>query len=110
MNIVNEIGLPATLEQCAEECNELAQACLKMARKLRGDNPTPKSIDEIVANLTEEIADVEVCIDEILYSKIVSDDSIDTVKKSKTRRWRQRVLNKQSERGDTNANSQIYCR
>lgn len=104
MNVVNEIGLPAILEQCAEECNELAQACLKMARKLRGDNPTPKKLDEIVANLTEEIADVEVCIDEILYAKIVSDGSIDGIKQSKKERWRQRVLNNQKgEKVDENS-------
>lgn len=41
MNLVNEIGVPAMLEQCAEECTELAQACLKLARKIRNENPTP---------------------------------------------------------------------
>lgn len=33
-NIVDRIGLPATLEQTAEECAELAHACLKEARRL----------------------------------------------------------------------------
>lgn len=32
--ILNRIGLPALLEQTAEECSELAQACLKYARLL----------------------------------------------------------------------------
>ena len=105
MSIVNEIGLPATLEQCAEECNELAKACLKMARKLRGENPTPLSIDEIVANLAEEIADVEVCIDEILYSKIVSDESIKNVKNSKEGRWHQRILEEKEKGGIVCENS-----
>lgn len=39
--VIGAIGLPAVLEQCAEELAELTQAALKMARKLRGENPTP---------------------------------------------------------------------
>lgn len=39
--VIEAIGLPAVLEQCAEELAELTQAALKMARKLRGENPTP---------------------------------------------------------------------
>lgn len=34
--IVDRIGKPALLEQTAEECTELAHACLKEARRLRG--------------------------------------------------------------------------
>lgn len=45
-NIVDRIGLPALLEQTAEECTELAHACLKEARRLRGENPTPKTTPE----------------------------------------------------------------
>ena len=33
--IVDRIGKPAMLEQTAEECAELAHACLKEARRLR---------------------------------------------------------------------------
>ena len=35
LQVIEAIGLPAVLEQCAEELAELAQASLKMARKLR---------------------------------------------------------------------------
>ena len=34
-DIVDYIGLPALLEQQAEECSELAQASLKLARYIR---------------------------------------------------------------------------
>ena len=61
-SIVEQIGVPALLEQTAEDCCELAQACLKMARKLRDENPTPKSIEDIRDNLVEEMADVRLCI------------------------------------------------
>lgn len=39
--IISKIGLPATLEQLAEEAAELSQAALKVARIIRRENPTP---------------------------------------------------------------------
>ena len=63
--LIEKIGEPAMLEALAEECSELTQASLKLARYIRGENPTPKSIDDIIENFTEEIADVLICIDEI---------------------------------------------
>lgn len=48
----------ALYEQLAEECNELSQACLKKARKLRNENHTPKTMEEIDKNLEEEYTDV----------------------------------------------------
>lgn len=49
---------PALYEQLAEECSELAQACLKKSRKLRGENFTPKTDEEINASILEEFTDV----------------------------------------------------
>ena len=66
--LAEEIGLPAMLENTAEECVELAQACLKYARKLRGENPTPANEYDIRMNLLEELADVEVMVDELYKS------------------------------------------
>lgn len=63
--LIEKIGKAAMLEQAAEECAELAQACLKAARYLRGENPTTKPADEIYKNLTEEMADVIICLDEL---------------------------------------------
>lgn len=54
--IVERIGEPAFLEQLAEECSELAQAALKTARKYRGENPTPKTIDECYDALRDRIS------------------------------------------------------
>ena len=52
--MIEKIGRPAMLEQLAEEASELAQACLKLARKERGENPTPKSKAECERELIEE--------------------------------------------------------
>lgn len=49
--------------QCAEECTELAQACLKMRRVLNGT--TVVTIDRAAKNISEEIGDVLNCIDVI---------------------------------------------
>lgn len=77
--ILNSIGAPAALEQCAEECSELAQACLKLARKIRGENPTPCSEESLYAALEEEISDVELCIDVLLrWLFLIDEDSDNT--------------------------------
>ena len=59
------IGDPATYEQLAEECTELAKAALKMARILRGENPTPVTSDECMANMVEEASDVVLCLNDL---------------------------------------------
>ncbi|MBO5629446.1 MAG: hypothetical protein J5965_10275 [Aeriscardovia sp.] len=58
MNIKEQLSEAALYEQLAEECVELAQACQKKARKLRGENPTPMEMDEIDCNIEEEFTDV----------------------------------------------------
>lgn len=63
--VIRTLGEPALLEQLAEECSELAQAALKLARLERGENPTPKTEEECIAALKEEMADVGLCIDAI---------------------------------------------
>ena len=83
-DVLEMIGTAALLEQLAEESAELAQAALKMARKIRNENPTPKSRADCVANLQEEIADVELCIS-ILPAEVGRTMS------AKHRRWNERL-------------------
>lgn len=63
MKSINEYGAAPILEQAAEECAELAQACLKLSRKLRGENPTDETWAEIWDNLCEEIDDVVIAVE-----------------------------------------------
>lgn len=93
-NVVNALGTPALLEGCAEECAELTQSCLKLARKLRGENPTPADEREIIANITEEMADVLVCMDAIIESGLISAEGIDSARLYKINRWNKRILEK----------------
>ena len=85
------IGTPAMLEQTAEECVELAHACMKLARYLRGENKVYKTKEEIYSNLSEEIADVYICIDELLEAGIISQESIDSNIMTKLERMRKRL-------------------
>lgn len=64
-DMIEKIGRPAMLEQLAEEASELAQACLKLARKERGENPTPNSKAECERELIEEFTDVIQCAREL---------------------------------------------
>jgi len=61
LDIADIIPEPALYEQLAEECSELAQAALKKARKLRNENYTPKTMDEIDSDISEEYNDVKLC-------------------------------------------------
>ena len=60
--IIGAIGLPALLEQTAEECVELAHAALKWVRVKRSENPTPVSENNAWYNFVEELADLRACI------------------------------------------------
>ena len=93
MDILMEIGLPAMLEQCAEECTELAQTCLKMARKLRGENPTPKTVSEIRGSIEEEMADVLLCISLLTdpSGSYIDVDDILSIESYKYNRWATRL-------------------
>lgn len=90
--IVEKIGVPALLEQTAEEACELAQACLKMARKLRDENPTPVSVEDIRLNLQEEIGDIELCLSLIETETNITDDvNIGRLITKKLNRWYERL-------------------
>lgn len=57
--LVKDISYATLYEQLAEECNELAQVCIKKSRYLRKENPPRKTINEINKSLTEEITDID---------------------------------------------------
>lgn len=62
-DIILKLPKAALLEQTAEEAAELAQACLKLARICRGENPTPVTEEKVIENFKEEVADVNLCLE-----------------------------------------------
>lgn len=85
------IGKPALLEQLAEECNELSQSALKLARKLRGENPTPKTAEEILENFQEEVADVQLCLGELHQAGLYDLNEMTQMAQYKLTRWYKRL-------------------
>ena len=87
------IGTPAMLEQTAEECVEMAHACLKLARHMRGENKVHKTIEEMYSNLSEEIADVSICMSELLSAGVILAESLDSDIIAKKERMQKRIQN-----------------
>lgn len=87
--LLGAIGKPAMLELLAEECAELGHAVLKLARKYRGENPTPRTRADCLIGLEEELADVLIVIDQL--DGIVGMEAVAEHKKEKLRRWKERV-------------------
>lgn len=91
MEVGRYIGIPALLEQRAEECAEFSKACLKLARKIRNENPTPADTNDIIINVNEEASDVLVCIDSLLESRILTTEAVQQSKTYKRTRWEKRI-------------------
>lgn len=75
--------------QLAEEAAELAQAALKERRTLTNDNPTPASYADARNDLIEEVADVFVCLSELL--EIRDWEEVANIREEKENRWMQRL-------------------
>lgn len=90
--INHKLALPDIYDQLAEEAAELAQAANKMARVLRGTNPTPKTEKEAKRDLVEEYTDVVTVCQNVL--NIEADAMLADYK---LYRWRKRLEDSRSE-------------
>lgn len=80
------------LEQVAEECGELAQACLKLIRAEGNGNPCRISKEEAMDKLIEEIADLDLAIDKIVNDLAKNErpdiyKTINSTYQAKKERW-----------------------
>ncbi|MBR2434837.1 MAG: hypothetical protein IKB22_05135 [Lentisphaeria bacterium] len=93
MYIASQLSEEDALCQIAEEAAELAQAALKLRRAITGTNPTPKSRAEAIANLLEEVVDVDVSL--AVWMAYPNKDIDYTGKKEQTsakfERWASRI-------------------
>lgn len=89
--IAEKLTVPAALEQLAEEAAELAQAALKYARILRGENPTPVTKTEALQNLIEEKGDVEICLTVLGEKMLLEIANTHLEKEAKKERWLHRL-------------------
>lgn len=79
------------LAQTAEEAIELGKACLKLRRAMGSVNPTPISVGHARENLNEEIADVMLCLEQLVGLDMAY---IDKMKEYKRQRWIKRLKNR----------------
>jgi len=84
---MREMKREVLLEMLAEEACELGHAALKMARILRGENPTPVTPEEGAYNLIEEYTDVIQCVRKL--ELLVNEEQIIV----KQKRWEDRLHN-----------------
>lgn len=77
-------GYKRQSQQAIEECAELIQAISKYNRLLNGEY-TGKD-KKIIANLIEELADVEICIEQLKHFLEISDTKINNIKEYKINR------------------------
>ena len=89
--IINRLEAADIYENLAEECAELAQACSKMSRYLRGTNPTNNTGAEIYKRLIEEWSDVTLIADRVLKLKT---DAM--MMERKLQRWNSRLDERKS--------------
>lgn len=82
-------GLDAQLLMLAEESSELTQASLKMLRDKAAGNP--------LFRLAEEIADVELMIDEVKYYFVGLDSMVSNYRREKLERL-EKLLNEAEKR------------
>lgn len=83
------LGAEELLGQLCEECGELIQAAQKMRRAMKGT--TPVSMDDAIVHITEECADVALCIDAITSVGIVDGCGVQFIGRYKCGRWYKRT-------------------
>ena len=89
VHVTDFLAPPELLAQLAEEATELAHAALKLRRVMDKRNPTPVCFEDALENLTEEMADVLLCMDQL---NLTDAEEIEEIKSSKLDRWISRLL------------------
>lgn len=86
--------------QLAEEATELAHAALKLRRATATGrtNPTPVTPTDAYAAVMEELADVTLLAEILMLD--VNSFEIETIRRRKLLRWRDRLLKASEERHD----------
>lgn len=83
------LGYEGQSSQLVEECAELIQAVSKYRRALKGSDGDLK--DVTLSNLIEEIADVEVMLEQVKYLLHIPEEELEAMKTYKINRTRDRI-------------------
>lgn len=83
-------GLDNRMLQCTEELSELAQALCKYRRIIDGDKTCIVNVTEAKQMVAEEIADVEICLEQLKYL-LRNKEQVERRKKQKIKRTQERL-------------------
>lgn len=86
--IAEHWGYDAQSNQLVEECAELIQAVNKY-RRFKGQNTTKEQM--AIDNLVEEIADVEIMLEQIKHLLQIPEEELQAIKVYKINRTKERV-------------------
>lgn len=88
MTIRDVVGQDIILDCLMEECAELIQAAAKLKRTMSHENPTSVTAKQASDMLHEEVADVLVCLNQLIG---LDWHTIDRISGSKVLRWEARL-------------------
>ena len=96
--IADKLGKEEILCQLSEECGELIQACLKYRRAKKG--LTPKTVNETEDSLIEELSDVLLNIEQVVYlfGEEEIGERMKEIQSYKSDRWWKRTFINQNEK------------
>lgn len=92
IKLAKKFGIENRIDQTQEECAELIQALSKYKRTVIKKDKTC-SVDELKARnmVTEEIADIEICLMQIKKLLSISDMELEGIKSVKITRTKKRM-------------------
>lgn len=88
--ISEHYGYEAQSNQLVEECAELIQAVNKYRRAQGAGQRTTVTVEMALENLVEEMADVEICLEQIKHL-LSCHDSVEKIKERKINRQLERI-------------------
>lgn len=77
------------IDRMIRKCGEMIKAAQKVRRAMNGT--TPVSLDDAVVHLSEECADIAVCIDALIEVGLIEEDKIQSIGRHRNDQWHGRV-------------------
>lgn len=91
IQIAKHYGYDNQSNQLIEECAELIQAINKHKRVLSGGQKTELKMSQAIENIIEEIADVELMLEQIKYLLSINTVYVEGVKQQKVMRTMKKI-------------------
>ena len=93
--IAHYYGYKEQASQLVEEMAELTQALNKFRRKRKEytegkTNPAKGTIEDVIGNLVEELADVSICLEQVVYLLNAKSD-VESIREEKIKRQLERM-------------------